>query len=194
MRPVRLVFATRNAGKLREAREIFGAGVTVVGAADLDLPEVEETGETFEANAVLKAASAAKAAGVPALADDSGLEVDALGGRPGVRSARYGGPGLDDAGRRERLLEELAGVPEARRTARFVCAVALAQPDGSVRVARATCEGRIVHASRGEGGFGYDPIFAPDAHDRTFGELPPETKHALSHRGKAFAIARDWLR
>lgn len=190
----RIVFATRNPGKLREAGEILGAaGIVLVGAAELDLPEVEETGATFEENAQLKAESAAARSGLPALGDDSGLEVDALGGRPGVLSARYGGPGLDDAGRRAKLLEELRAIPDERRTARFVCAVALATPGAPTRIARGTCEGRLLREERGTGGFGYDPIFAPDGHDRTFGELPPETKHALSHRGRALAIARTWV-
>lgn len=189
---MKLVFATRNAGKLREAREILGE-VDLIGAVEADLPEVEETGATFEENARLKALAAAAASGLPALADDSGLEVDALGGRPGVYSARYGGPGLDDAGRRRRLLAELEGVPPRRRTARFVCAIALARPDGTVAVARGICEGRILEAERGTGGFGYDPVFAPEGHDRSFGELSAEVKNRLSHRAKALAIARDWL-
>jgi XTP/dITP diphosphohydrolase len=190
-----LVFATRNAGKLREASEILGAaGFVIAGAAELDLPDVEETGATFEENALLKADSAAKISGLPALGDDSGLEVDALDGRPGVLSARYGGPGLDDAGRRAKLLAELRDVPDARRTARFVCAVALVTPGGETRITRGVCAGRILREERGTGGFGYDRLFAPEGQTLTFGELPAETKHALSHRGRALAIVRTWLR
>lgn len=190
----RLVFATRNAGKLREAQEILGThGITVVGAAELDLPEVEETGKTFEANALLKAESAARVSGLPALGDDSGLEVDALDGRPGVYSARYGGPGLDDAGRRAKLLAELRDVPDEKRTARFVCAVAMVTPGAETRTARGTCEGRILRAEKGTGGFGYDRLFAPQGREETFGSLPAGVKHALSHRGRALAIVREWL-
>lgn len=190
----RLVFATRNAGKLREAQEILSVhGITVVGAAELDLPDVEETGETFEANALLKAESASRASGLPALGDDSGLEVDALGGRPGVYSARYGGPGLDDAGRRAKLLGELADVPDAKRTARFTCAVALVTPGAETRTARGTCEGRILREERGTGGFGYDRLFAPEGYEETFGSLDASVKHSLSHRGRALAVVRGWL-
>ncbi len=126
-------------------------------------------------------------AGLPALADDSGLEVDALSGAPGPRSARYGGPGLDDAGRVALLLRELDGVPAGRRGARFVCVAALATPDGECRTARGVCEGRILGAPRGSGGFGYDPVFAPEGGQRSMAELREDEKNALSHRGRAIA-------
>lgn len=190
----KLVFATRNRGKIREATAILGDLVEVVSALELDLAEIAETGETFEENARIKARAAGAATGLPALGDDSGLEVDALGGRPGILSARYGGPGLDDAGRRRLLLRELSEVPDPQRTARFVCAVALVTPDGVERTARGTCEGRILTKERGTGGFGYDRLFVPDGHFHSFGELMSEVKNALSHRGRALAVAREWLR
>ncbi|HVO30765.1 MAG TPA: RdgB/HAM1 family non-canonical purine NTP pyrophosphatase [bacterium] len=190
---MKLVFATRNAGKLREARAILGPGVELVSAEEATLPEVDETGETFEENAILKARSACAAAGLPALADDSGLEVDALDKRPGVRSARYGGPGLDDRARCALLLRELASVPAEKRTARFVCAIALAEPGGRVRVTRGTVEGRIALTPSGDGGFGYDPLFIPDGFAESFGVLPEETKNRLSHRARALTAARAWL-
>lgn len=190
----KLVFATRNRGKLREASQILGDLVEVVGATELDLPEVAETGDTFEENARLKARAAAAATGLPALGDDSGLEVDALGGRPGILSARYGGPGLDDAGRRKLLLKELAAVPDGKRTARFVCAVTLVVPGAPDRDARGTCEGTILREERGTGGFGYDRLFLPDGRLAGFGELPEEEKNAISHRARALAAVRDWVR
>ncbi len=193
----RWIFATRNRGKLREAAAILGGSVELIGAEEAGLPEVEETGETFDENASLKAEAAAAATGLPSLADDSGLCVDALGGQPGVRSARYGGPGIEagsagDAERRRRLLEALREVPDERRTARFVCVVALAAPGVPTRLARGVCEGRIAREERGAGGFGYDPVFVPAGHDRTFAELPAETKNRLSHRARALATARSW--
>ncbi len=183
---MKLVFATKNRGKLAEARAILGHDVTGGEA----LPEVDETGATFEENALLKARSAFAATGLPALADDSGLEVDALGGRPGVASARYGGPGLDDAGRRKKLLQEMTG--RSDRRARFVCAIAYVAA-GVEKVARGTCEGRLLDEERGTGGFGYDPLFVPDGYEQSFGELSSEVKNRLSHRAKALAIARAWL-
>ncbi len=193
-----LVVATHNKGKLREIEDLvrpFGLKVTSAGA--LGLPEPEETGDTFEANAELKAVAAAKASGLPALADDSGLAVDALGGEPGIYSARWAGPDKDFA-RAMRLVEErldMAGAlsPEKRR-ARFVAALALAFPDGSIETWRGEVEGVLVWPPRGTQGFGYDPMFLPEGHDKTFGEMPAEAKHGwngtgegLSHRARAFA-------
>jgi XTP/dITP diphosphohydrolase len=182
-----LVVATSNPGKLREIRELL-AGVDVVLRCLGDLPPVElpEEGDDYEENARVKACTVAAAVGLAALADDSGLEVEALGGAPGPRSARYGGPALDDAGRVAHLLEALSGVVPERRRARFVCVAAWADPSGDDVTAVGTCEGRILEAPRGVGGFGYDPVFQPDGEIVSMAELPPERKNALSHRARAF--------
>ena len=184
--PPRLVIATHNAGKAREIEDLLRPfRVEAVGAAALGLSEPEETGETFEANAVLKARAAAEASGLPALADDSGLAVPALGGAPGVRSARWGGPGRDFALAMARLERELGGGPDRR--ASFHCALALARPGGGVRVFEGRVDGRLRFPPRGANGFGYDPCFAPDGDDRTFGEMTPAEKAAFNHRARAFA-------
>jgi XTP/dITP diphosphohydrolase len=184
-----LVLATRNAHKVVEMRDLLGdLPVELVGVdAFPDAPEPEETGETFAENARLKASAVAKAIGHYALADDSGICIDALGGRPGVYSARWAGPGSGAAEWIAKTLAELKGVPDARRTARYVCVLALAAPDGRVLAeAEGTFEGYIAHAPRGSGGFGYDPIFLVlDRSGRTAAELTPQEKHALSHRGNA---------
>jgi XTP/dITP diphosphohydrolase len=187
----RVLFATTNPGKLRELRALVGGALEVLGLADVaPIPEPAEDADTFEENAVLKARAYAAASGLPALADDSGLCVDALGGRPGVLSARYA-PG-DDRARYEKLLRELEGVPDAQRTASFRCALALAQPDGRVHVEVGACAGAIGHAPRGSHGFGYDPVFRlPDG--RHLAELGSEEKGALSHRGAAFRLMRPHL-
>jgi XTP/dITP diphosphohydrolase len=177
--------ATRNPGKLREIRAILGECGLELRAVD-DSVSFPDEGDEYEANAVQKARAAAEALGVPALADDSGLEVDALAGGPGPRSARYGGFGLDDAGRAARLLEALAGVPREKRGARFVCIAALVRPDGSASSARGVCEGRILTAPRGAGGFGYDPVFWIDELGAAAAELPPSAKDRVSHRARAF--------
>ncbi|MCC6765184.1 MAG: XTP/dITP diphosphatase [Deltaproteobacteria bacterium] len=191
--PPRLVFATGNRGKLREvARILAPAGVTVVGIADV-APEwrVVEDGATFAANARLKAESLTRRTGLPALGDDSGLEVAALGGRPGVRSARYAGAHATDAENTARLLGELADVPDDARAAAFRCALVLAWPDGRSVEAEGRCEGVIARTPRGAGGFGYDPVFVDPASGRTFAELPTEAKNAFSHRRRALdALAR----
>lgn len=182
----RLLFATRNRGKLAELRALVAPhGIEVDSLDDVDAPgEVEEDGETFTANAEKKARAALAATGLPALADDSGLEVDALDGAPGVRSARYAGPGQDDAANNAKLLAALASVPDARRTARFRCALAFVDAAGTLTVAEGTLEGRIGQAPRGAGGFGYDPLFLlPDG--RTLAELSAAEKNAISHRGQA---------
>ena len=186
-----LVLATRNAGKAREVASILAALDVRIEplAADVMLPE---EGDSYEANAVAKALAAARATGCVALGDDSGLEVDALGGAPGPRSARYGGAGLDDAARSAALLAALEAVPDAERGARFVCVAAVATPRGDVATARGVCEGRLLRAARGEGGFGYDPIFAVG--DSTMAELPAAEKDALSHRGRAFRALLPALR
>ena len=193
----RLLVATFNPGKARElVRLLSPAGFEVVGLSDLGVREpYEETGGTYEDNARGKALHYAALARLTALADDSGLEVDALGGRPGPLSARFGGAGLDDAARCRLLLDELAGVPEERRTARYVAVVALARPGGAgARLFRATCEGRIASAMRGPRGFGYDPIFFYPPFSATFGEIAEEEKDRVSHRGLALAKVAAFLK
>lgn len=187
--PARLLVATHNPGKLREYRRLLaGLPPALVSPADLGLDlDVAETGATFASNAALKAHAFARASGLPALADDSGIEVDALGGFPGVRSARWA-PGTD-ADRVAALLERLAGVPAGRRSARFRAAVVLAWPDGTAMAAEGTVEGRIADRPIGTGGFGYDPVFLVEdgGYDGrlTMAELSGEAKDALSHRGRA---------
>ncbi len=182
----RLLVASNNGGKIREIRALLD-GVDVVSPDDLNLHlEVEETGSTFVANAALKARAFASETGLIALADDSGLQVDALDGAPGVFSARYGGAGLDDVGRYRLLLEHMNAFPDPhQRSARFCCTIFVAAPDGRTCQAEGTCEGRIAHAASGENGFGYDPIFFLPDHDCTMAELAAEQKNALSHRAKA---------
>jgi len=181
----RLVIASHNAGKVREIGDLLAPhGVEVVSAGDLDLAEPEETGATFVENAVIKAEAAARAARLPALADDSGLAVHALGGRPGIHSARWAGPGRDFALAMRKLEDALAG--HADRTAHFACALALAWPDGHVETVEGTVHGTLVWPPRGANGFGYDPMFVADGRDRTFGEMEPAAKHAISHRADAF--------
>jgi XTP/dITP diphosphohydrolase len=189
----RLLLASGNPGKLVELRALL-RGLPVEVVSRPDLPDVAETGETFVENAILKAYAAALWSGEWALADDSGLEVDALDSAPGVLSRRYAGPDATDAERNARLLAELAGVPDPQRTARFRCAVALAAPDGRVWTAEGTCEGKIAHTPRGEHGFGYDPIFCLPDLNRTMAELLPEEKGRLSHRARALAAMAEILR
>jgi XTP/dITP diphosphohydrolase len=182
----RLVVASHNAGKVREIEELLAAfAVECVSAGSLGLPEPEETGETFEANAELKARAAAAASGLPALADDSGLAVEALGGEPGIYSARWAGPGRDFALAMRKVENRLAGA--ADRRARFVAALCLAWPDGGVETFRGEVQGTLVWPPRGSKGFGYDPMFLPDGRSLTFGEMEPHEKHAISHRADAFA-------
>jgi XTP/dITP diphosphohydrolase len=193
----RLVVATRNPGKVREIHEMLSdlGGYEVVGLADLAIPESPEEDaveafDTFEENALAKARWFAAKTGALALADDSGICVDALGGAPGVRSRRFAaadqgrGEGQDEANNRH-LLHLLADVPDGRRTARYVCAAALAWPGGRDTVRTGTCDGVILHAPRGTAGFGYDPLFYLEEEGMTFGELPADRKNALSHRGRA---------
>lgn len=197
--PRELVLASGNPGKLAELRAILGDEARALGLALRSLAEfpgvtLPPEGAAYEPNAIAKARAAAVATGRLAIGDDSGLEVDALRGAPGPLSARYGGPGLDDAGRVAHLLAALANVPEARRRARFVCLAALATPEGDVRAVRGECAGRILRAPRGAGGFGYDPVFLPDGEERTMAELPSAAKHRISHRGRAFAALAPLLR
>jgi XTP/dITP diphosphohydrolase len=180
----RLVVASHNPGKVVEIEALLAPyGVETVGAAALGLPEPEETGATFEENAALKARAAAEASGVLALADDSGLAVPALGGAPGIYSARWAGPQKDFRAAMARVERELA---DQDRRAYFVAVLALAWPDGEVALFRGEAHGRLVFPPRGERGFGYDPIFVPDGYDVTFGEMDPELKHRISHRARAF--------
>ncbi|MBK8462120.1 MAG: RdgB/HAM1 family non-canonical purine NTP pyrophosphatase [Nigerium sp.] len=193
-----LVLATHNAKKLRELRRIAeaaGVGVRVLGLDDLpSYPEPAETERTFEGNALIKARAAASATGLPALADDSGIEVDVLNTMPGVRSARWAGPGASDADNLDLLLRQIDDVPDAERTARFVCAMALVLPDGTEHVLRATMEGWLGRDKRGQNGFGYDPAFVAEGHAQTNGELAPDAKDAISHRGKAVRAMLAHLR
>lgn len=183
----KLVIASHNQGKVREIAELLAPfGIDVVSARELGLPEPEETGSTFEANAKLKALAAAKTSGLPALADDSGLAVAALGGAPGIYSARWAGPDKDFRVAMARVAEELEG--EEDRRAAFICALTLAWPDGETRTFEGKIEGTIVWPARGDRGFGYDPIFLPNGYDLTFGEMEPKAKHAISHRARAFEL------
>ena len=190
----RLLLASANQGKLRELRMILhGLPVELVGLSEAGLgepPEVEETGDTFLANALLKGRAYTAWSGLAAVADDSGLEVDALGGAPGVRSARYAGQGAGDQANLDKLLAALDGVPPERRTARFRCAAVLVDPAAGEWHAEAAWEGRILDAPRGRGGFGYDPVFLPDGWELTSAEVDQATKDAASHRGKAFRALR----
>jgi XTP/dITP diphosphohydrolase len=186
---VKAVVATRNRGKLRELLPLLAGLDLELATIDDIAPEAElrEDGETFEANALAKARQAARATGLPAIADDSGLAVDALGGAPGVWSARYAGIPADDARNNAKLLEALRGVPPARRGAEFRCAAAFVEPEAGVELIRSgACRGEILEAPRGTGGFGYDPLFLVVAEGRTMAELPLEEKNRLSHRAAAF--------
>jgi XTP/dITP diphosphohydrolase len=198
--PLTLVMATRNPGKIREIKELLqDLGVTLLSLADFPhLPEIPEEGATFAENAAAKALAVARLTGFPALADDSGLAVDALGGAPGVFSARYA---LDrtapdpptDADNWQKLLEELQDVPWSQRGARFVCEIALAWPDGRLLRARGECRGVIALKPRGEMGFGYDPVFWVPEYEATMAQLGPAIKNRISHRARALAALKDLL-
>lgn len=185
---MKILLATRNAGKLVELRRLAeGSDVEVLGLADVpEFPEAPETGATFAENALAKARDAAAATGLPSVADDSGLAVDALNGMPGVLSARWVGRHGDDLANLNLLLGQLADVPDERRGAAFVCAAALVVPDGPEEVVHGEWRGRLVRTPRGSNGFGYDPIFVPEGEERTSAELSPAEKDAASHRGRAF--------
>ena len=193
--PPKLALATKNPGKIREILEICAdwhvGWITAEGA---DWPEIEETGETYRENALLKAMEVARVLGVPAVADDSGIEVDALGGGPGPRSARFAGPGATDAENLSLLLARVAGLPDAERAARYRCVAACAWPEGRAIDVEETCEGAITLEPRGSGGFGYDPAFVPVGSSRTMAELPPSEKNRISHRGKALRALGEALR
>ena len=190
-----LLLATNNAGKVAEFRQLLdGCGWQIVTPAEIGLSiAVDETGQTYAENATLKAVAYANASGLTSLADDSGLEVDALDGRPGVLSARYAGADRTDAERAEALLTELRDVADERRTARFRCVIAIASGEDRVELAEGTVEGRIVREPRGKSGFGYDPIFLLPERGLTMAELPAGEKHTVSHRGAAAREARKVL-
>ncbi len=183
----RLVIASHNPGKLREIADLLAPfEAEAVSASSLGLPEPEETGTTFVENAALKARAAAQGAGLPALADDSGLSVAALGGAPGIYSARWAGPGKDFGAAMAKVEQELTACGSPDRHAAFICALTLAWPDGAQAAFEGRVEGRLVWPPRGARGFGYDPMFVPEGHDITFGEMEPAAKHAISHRADAF--------
>ncbi|MFI7126547.1 RdgB/HAM1 family non-canonical purine NTP pyrophosphatase [Nonomuraea sp. NPDC050153] len=191
---MRIVLATRNMGKIVELRRIL-SGFDVVGLEEFPaIGEVAETGVTFEENALLKAHAVAQQSGLPAVADDSGLCVDVLGGMPGVFSARWSGRHGDDQANLDLLLAQVSDVPADKLTAHFACAAALALPSGESRVVEGALQGRLISARRGSNGFGYDPIFVPDGEGRTTAEMSPEEKDAISHRGRAFRALAPLVR
>ena len=191
---MKVVLASHNKKKMVEMKTILSAmGVEVLSQADVGVDlEPEETGTTFAENAAIKAQAVMEATGLPAIADDSGLMVDALNGEPGVYSARYGGPGLDDTGRWQLLLKNMEGKED--RACRFVCAIACVLADGETVTVRGECEGELLHENHGAGGFGYDPLFYVPEYECTFGELAPEVKNRISHRARALGRLRDVLK
>lgn len=193
---ITIVFATGNQGKMREIRQIMGdMDVTVLSMKEAGIEsDVEETGTTFEENAILKAKAAATGTSYIVLADDSGLEIDFLGGEPGIYSARYMGEDTSYEIKNHNLLKRLEGVEDEKRTARFVCAIAACFPDGTVLTTKGVVEGRIAWEPAGEGGFGYDPIFYLPEYGATSAELPAEEKNAVSHRGRALRAMKEELK
>ena len=186
--PGRLVAATHNKGKVSELKDLFEPlGFDVVSAIELDLPEPEETEATFAGNAILKARAAAEATGAPALSDDSGLSVTALGGAPGIFSARWAGEPRDFSRAMEKVQRELDDIGATDRSAKFVCALAVVWPDGHAEVFEGEVHGELTWPPRGDKGFGYDPVFVADGESITFGEMEPQRKHAMSHRANAVA-------
>ena len=192
---MKIVLASGNPGKAREVRAaLLGMGVELLLPHEAGIEfDVEETGSTYAENALIKARAACEASGLPALADDSGVEVDALPGELGVRSARFGGDVLDDSGRNALLLEKMREVPEAERGARYACVLAFVKPDGWFGFFEGVLGGRILRAPRGEGGFGYDPLMYLPEHGCAVSELPLDLKNRISHRGLALAEFRAWL-
>ena len=193
---MKVVLASKNPHKLVEISQIteaFGFDLVLQSELGLDM-DVEETGTTFEENSLQKARAVMEATGLPALADDSGIAVDALDGAPGVYSARYGDPGLDDRGRMMLLLENTEQVPEGQRQAQFVCVITFVDPDGTVIQARGEIHGELTREPRGENGFGYDPIFYYPPFGKTTAEVPSEMKHQVSHRGNALRVLREKLK
>ncbi|MFA7096952.1 MAG: XTP/dITP diphosphatase [Gammaproteobacteria bacterium] len=193
----RIVLASGNRGKVREFNELLaGLDLEVVPQSEFGVPDAAETGLSFVENAIIKARNAAQHTGLPALADDSGLEVDALHGAPGIHSARYAGPGASDRENLDKLLAELKDIPDTQRSARFQCVIVLLRhaADPTPIICQGTWEGRILHAPRGANGFGYDPVFYVPTHDCSAAELPSEVKNRLSHRGQALAKLLGILR
>jgi XTP/dITP diphosphohydrolase len=192
---MKIIFATGNENKLREIRQITeNMGIEIVSMKDAGYyTEVEETGTTFEENAYLKASAIAKKCNLPTLADDSGLEIDYLNKEPGIYSSRFMGEDTPHSVKNAELLRRMEGVPDEKRTARFVCAICFVRPDGSSETVRATMEGRVAYKSAGKNGFGYDPIFFLPERGCTSAELSPEEKNKISHRGKALRMMRDIL-
>ena len=189
---MKLVLATRNLGKVRELSDMLSqqCSIEVLSMRDFpEAPDVVEDGETYQDNAKKKAVDIASYSGILALADDSGLEVDALGGVPGVHSARYAGSDASDADRIAKLLAAIRDVPDDDRTARFKCAVAVGEPNGRADVVMGVCDGKIIREPRGNQGFGYDPVFVPHGYDQTFAELGEKVKNHISHRAKALRLA-----
>lgn len=194
--PQKILIATRNKGKVKEIQDLVkDLPVAFLSLADIpETPDVVEDGETFEENALKKARELARITRLVTLADDSGLCVDALDGRPGVLSARYAGESASDEEKCLRLLDEMKDVPDSKRTARFVCVLALVDPKGDERIFRGTCEGRIIHELKGTAGFGYDAIFLYEEAGRTFAEMDRQSKNEVSHRGRALRQFSDFLR
>lgn len=191
-----LIVATKNKGKVREFQEMFlKYGIAVKSLLDFTgIPEIEENGSTFSSNATIKAETISEKFHMPVVADDSGLEVDALAGSPGIYSARYAGPAKSDENNLKKVLQELRGIPFEKRTARFVCAVAVARPGKETFVKIGYCEGHIAEEPEGENGFGYDPVFIPEGSKRTMAELTAEEKNSISHRHHAIVQIEEWLR
>jgi XTP/dITP diphosphohydrolase len=192
---LKVVLATRNAGKVREMVDILSPhGFEVISLQEFpEIGEIIEDGASFKENAMIKATTVAAHTGLIALADDSGLEVDALDGAPGIHSSRFAGEEKDDLANNRKLLELLSDIPAEKRTARFKCVVAIAEQDGWVHIAEGSCEGVIIDEPRGEGGFGYDPLFYVPAYNKTFAELEPDVKNKISHRARALEGAIDIL-
>lgn len=189
---MKIVAATANIDKIKEIREklLSVPGLTIIPVSEImDAPEIPKDAETFEGNALIKARTICSLTGMPAMADDSGLVVDALNGEPGVYSARYGGPGLDDKGRYMLLLEKMADIPDGSRQARFVCVIAIVLPDGREFTTTGRCEGSISRSPAGDSGFGYDPVFYIAEKKKTMAQLSMSEKNSLSHRGKALEKA-----
>lgn len=197
MNNMKIVAATGNKHKIEEIESItrkFGMNVITKAEAGVGDLEVEETGTTFEENSLIKAEAIMKATGMPAIADDSGLEADALNGAPGVYSARFSGEGATDESNNARLLKLMENIPDDERSARFVSVVTLCFPDGTVVAARGECPGTLRRSPRGDGGFGYDPLFVPVGYDKTYAEISAEEKNIISHRAKALGILRMKLK